>query len=117
MRLPSLLVPFPAAADNHQWHNARAFEETGAAQLLEQREATPEKVSLLLREFVDDAAERNQMKAALARWHAPKAAEHIAERILRSLARPVGTLDNLSSGLPNRGTPEKRSTLKSSPVA
>ena len=117
MRLPSLLVPFPAAADNHQWHNARAFEETGAAQLLEQREATPEKVSLLLREFVDDAAERNQMKAALAQWHAPKAAEQIAARILRSLARPVGTLDNLGSGLPNRDGAEKCSTLKSSPVA
>jgi UDP-N-acetylglucosamine--N-acetylmuramyl-(pentapeptide) pyrophosphoryl-undecaprenol N-acetylglucosamine transferase len=117
MRLPSLLVPFPAAADNHQWHNARAFEETGAAQLLEQREATPEKVSALLREFVDDAGERNQMKAALAQWHAPKAAEQIAERILRKLARPAGTPDNFGSALPNRSGAEKRATLNSSPVA
>ena len=37
MRLPSLLIPFPAAADNHQFHNARAFETTGAARLLEQQ--------------------------------------------------------------------------------
>jgi len=117
MRLPSLLVPFPMAADNHQWHNARAFEETGAAQLLEQREATPEKVSSLLREFVEDAAERNGMKAALAQWHTPKAAEQIAERILRSVARPVGVSDNLGSGKPNRGGAETHPPMKSSPVA
>src|SRR5205807_2183637 len=37
LRLPSLLIPFPAATDNHQYHNARAFEQTGAARLLEER--------------------------------------------------------------------------------
>ena len=47
MRLPSLLVPFPAAADNHQFYNARAFEATGAARLLEQKNATPEKVAAI----------------------------------------------------------------------
>jgi hypothetical protein len=65
LRLPALLVPFPAAADNHQWHNARAFEETGAAQLLEQKDATPEKVCALLRELMDDPAERATIKASL----------------------------------------------------
>src|SRR6266550_2489439 len=43
MRLPSLLVPYPTAADNHQLINAKAFEKTGAARLLEQKIATPEK--------------------------------------------------------------------------
>ena len=47
MRLPSLLVPFPAAADNHQFFNAQAFEATGAARLLEQKNATPEKVAAI----------------------------------------------------------------------
>lgn len=117
MRLPSLLVPFPTAADNHQWHNARAFEETGAAQLLEQREATPEKVSSLLREFVDDADERNGMKAALAQWHTPKAAEQIAERILRSVTRLTAASDNIAGALPNRGGTESHPPMKSSPVA
>ncbi len=35
---PSILVPLPAAADNHQLHNARAFERAGAARLLLDRE-------------------------------------------------------------------------------
>lgn len=89
MRLPTLLVPLPTSADNHQWHNARAFEATGAAQLLQQGDATPEKVSTLLRELVEDTAERDEMRSALAKWHEPKAAEKIADAILVSLGREV----------------------------
>jgi UDP-N-acetylglucosamine--N-acetylmuramyl-(pentapeptide) pyrophosphoryl-undecaprenol N-acetylglucosamine transferase len=84
LRLPSLLIPFPAAADNHQFHNARAFESTGAARLLEQKNATPEGVAALLRELIENEAVRASMQAALARWHAPRAAEEIAENILNT---------------------------------
>ena len=93
VRLPALLVPFPAAADNHQFHNARGFEETGAALLLEQRDATPEKVSSALRELVEDTGERDHMKLALARWHAPQAAEKVAENILRTIRLPKPDAD------------------------
>jgi len=87
VRLPSLLVPYPAAADNHQFFNAQAFEATGAARLLEQRNATPEKVAALLCELVEGGAIRTRMQAALAQWHTPKAAEQIAEIMLRTVAR------------------------------
>jgi UDP-N-acetylglucosamine--N-acetylmuramyl-(pentapeptide) pyrophosphoryl-undecaprenol N-acetylglucosamine transferase len=89
MRLPSLLVPFPAAAGNHQFFNARAFETTGAARLLEQKDATPEKVAALLRELVENETARKAMQAALAQWQAPRAAEHIAENILSVISRSV----------------------------
>jgi UDP-N-acetylglucosamine--N-acetylmuramyl-(pentapeptide) pyrophosphoryl-undecaprenol N-acetylglucosamine transferase len=84
VRLPSLLVPYPAAADNHQFYNARAFEATGAARLLEQKNATPEKVAARLCELIEGAAARAKIQAALAQWHAPRAAEQIAESILRA---------------------------------
>ena len=87
MRLPSLLVPFPAAAGNHQFFNARAFETTGAARLLEQKDATPEKVAALLRELVENETARKAMQAALAQWHAPGAAEQIAGNILSAISR------------------------------
>src|SRR5262249_19759733 len=48
MRLPSVLVPYPAATDNHQFHNARAMEASGAARLLEQKSATPETLANVL---------------------------------------------------------------------
>ncbi len=87
MRLPALLVPFPAAADNHQFFNASAFEKSGAAKLLEQKKATPENVAALLAELAGDEAVRSRMRCALARWHTPKAAEQIAEMLL---APPAG---------------------------
>ena len=87
VRLPSLLVPYPAAADNHQFFNAQAFEATGAARLLEQKNATPEKVAALLRELVEDPAARAKIQTALAQWHAPKAAEQIADIMLAAIRR------------------------------
>lgn len=87
VRVPSLLVPFPHAADNHQFHNARAFAESGAARLLEQQEATPEKVVGLLLELAENLAAREKIQAALVQWHSPKAAEQIAEIILQAIAR------------------------------
>jgi UDP-N-acetylglucosamine--N-acetylmuramyl-(pentapeptide) pyrophosphoryl-undecaprenol N-acetylglucosamine transferase len=85
MRLPSLLVPYPAAADNHQFSNALAFEQTGAARLLEQKNSTPEKIAAILTELAGDETVRVKIQVALAQWHAPKAAEQIAETILQSV--------------------------------
>lgn len=93
MRLPALLVPFPAAADNHQYFNALAFEKNGAAKLLEQKDATPEKVAAILTELAGNQSQREKMKAALAQWHAPEAAKEIAVAILKSIgeAVPIGS--------------------------
>jgi len=82
MRLPAVLVPYPAATDNHQFYNARAFEATGAACLLEQQTATPETLIQLLLDVIEKPAVHEKMQTALAQWHAPHAAEQIAEAML-----------------------------------
>jgi UDP-N-acetylglucosamine--N-acetylmuramyl-(pentapeptide) pyrophosphoryl-undecaprenol N-acetylglucosamine transferase len=97
MRLPSLLVPFPHAAENHQFHNARLFAESRAARLLEQKDATPERVVGLLSGLVENPAAREKMRIALTEWHAPKAAERIAETILQIVARSHGLEPEMSS--------------------
>ncbi len=84
-RLPAVLVPFPAAADNHQFFNARAFAETGAAKMLEQKPASAERLVEMLVELLNDTAARNAMTAALSRWHVPDAAEQIAGHILLTI--------------------------------
>jgi UDP-N-acetylglucosamine--N-acetylmuramyl-(pentapeptide) pyrophosphoryl-undecaprenol N-acetylglucosamine transferase len=84
MRLPAVLVPFPAATDNHQFYNAREFECTGAAGLLEQAGAQPESLTRLLCDLVRNEAVRDKMRQALAQWHAPRAAEQIAESMLHA---------------------------------
>ena len=84
MRVPAVLVPYPAATDNHQFHNARAFEATGAARLLEQKTATPELLVQLVLDLIEKPAVHENMRNALAQWHAPRAAEQIAEAMLVS---------------------------------
>jgi UDP-N-acetylglucosamine--N-acetylmuramyl-(pentapeptide) pyrophosphoryl-undecaprenol N-acetylglucosamine transferase len=86
MRLPSVLIPYPAATDDHQLHNARALQETGAARLLEQKAATPESLAALLADLVENSAVRAAMQEALARWHCPRAASEIAQTILETIA-------------------------------
>lgn len=46
--LAAILVPYPHAAANHQYHNAKAIEAKGAAIVLEDKDCTPE----ALREFI-----------------------------------------------------------------
>lgn len=84
MQLPAVLVPYPAATDNHQYFNARAFEQTGAARLLQQKETNFEQVSRVILELLQVGV-RGQMQAALAQWHRPQAAAEIAEAMLSAL--------------------------------
>ena len=46
--LPAILIPYPTAADNHQYHNALAFAHGGAARALPQEALSP---ALLTREI------------------------------------------------------------------
>ena len=110
MRLPSVLVPLPTAADNHQYFNALAYEKTGAAQLLSRAMPVPGQsedlgaklLVGLISQLVENAGERMKMQSALAQWHAPKSAEVIAENILNAIRRgtdraPVRSLAKLNS--------------------
>ena len=82
MRLPTLLIPYPTAADNHQYYNARAFADTGAALLMEQRNAKPEQLAASVARLVQDPYTHRAMADELVRWHAPHATGMIAEKML-----------------------------------
>ena len=119
MRLPCLLVPFPAAADNHQFHNARAFEETGAARLLEQRDATPEKVS----DHVARTRRRTSACARKCRRRWPDGTRRKRRSKLRRLIlrRDAGSPRNSPSvqraGCGDRGRPRRAAPLVNSTQA
>lgn len=83
MRVPAVLVPYPFAADNHQFHNARAFVAGGAARLLEQRGARAEELMWLVLELTGNRVSRQSMMDALARWHTPEAASWMVSAILK----------------------------------
>jgi UDP-N-acetylglucosamine--N-acetylmuramyl-(pentapeptide) pyrophosphoryl-undecaprenol N-acetylglucosamine transferase len=118
VRVPSLLVPFPAAMDNHQFFNAKAFEETGAGRLLEQKTATPDAVAQVILELAGNAVAREQMQAALAKWHAPNAAEEIAETMLRMIAQETEPAGAKTHGAKNDcGCGEHRAKLRANTAA
>jgi UDP-N-acetylglucosamine--N-acetylmuramyl-(pentapeptide) pyrophosphoryl-undecaprenol N-acetylglucosamine transferase len=85
MRLPAILIPYPAATDNHQFHNARAFVETGAARMVSEERANPENFTQMVVELMTNANERRRLATALADWHRPNAAREIAEAILKKI--------------------------------
>jgi hypothetical protein len=82
VRVPAVVIPFPAATDDHQTQNAKAFASTGAVHVLAQQAATAEDLAKLLGRLAADATERERMRVGLAQWHKPDAAERIAESIL-----------------------------------
>jgi UDP-N-acetylglucosamine--N-acetylmuramyl-(pentapeptide) pyrophosphoryl-undecaprenol N-acetylglucosamine transferase len=41
-KTPSILIPYPFAAEDHQTYNAKVFEDAGAAQVYAQKQLTPE---------------------------------------------------------------------------
>jgi UDP-N-acetylglucosamine--N-acetylmuramyl-(pentapeptide) pyrophosphoryl-undecaprenol N-acetylglucosamine transferase len=84
MRVPAVLVPYPAATDNHQFFNARAFVKTGAARMIEQRSGTGEELAWLVLGLLGQPGMREQMQQALARWHSPRAAEEIVKEMLNA---------------------------------
>ncbi len=88
MKLPTILLPYPAATDNHQFYNALAFVESGAATMIEQSSATPEKLSQIIVGLLENSKQRLLMQQALAKWHSAQAAERIADCILAQISAP-----------------------------
>jgi UDP-N-acetylglucosamine--N-acetylmuramyl-(pentapeptide) pyrophosphoryl-undecaprenol N-acetylglucosamine transferase len=85
MRVPAILIPFPAAADNHQYFNANALAKTGAALLLEQRRTSSGDFAAAVFGLVANEAACQAMGKALGQWVAPQAAELIASRVMPGL--------------------------------
>jgi UDP-N-acetylglucosamine--N-acetylmuramyl-(pentapeptide) pyrophosphoryl-undecaprenol N-acetylglucosamine transferase len=82
MRVPAVLIPYPAARDNHQWFNAQAYATTGAAQVLEEKEATQKRTTALLQELMQDETLRCEMQNALRQWQRRNAASEISQHVL-----------------------------------
>ncbi len=80
---PALLVPFPAAVDDHQTANARYLTSRGAALLLSESALTPERLAAELRSLLGaDASSLAAMAEAARRASVPGAAETLADLCL-----------------------------------
>ena len=80
--LPSVLIPLPSAADNHQLKNAHSLVDHEAGILLEQKDLNPESLLKKILELKSNKKAREQMKINLKKFYQPKAAERIADYLL-----------------------------------
>jgi UDP-N-acetylglucosamine--N-acetylmuramyl-(pentapeptide) pyrophosphoryl-undecaprenol N-acetylglucosamine transferase len=86
---PSVLVPLPTAADDHQRKNAEVLTGARAAVMLLQRDATPEAMEQMLVDLLLDGDRRRMMAAAAKRLARPGALERIAGMVLRLAGQSV----------------------------
>jgi UDP-N-acetylglucosamine--N-acetylmuramyl-(pentapeptide) pyrophosphoryl-undecaprenol N-acetylglucosamine transferase len=84
--LPSILIPFPFAADQHQHRNAEAFRDAGAAELMEEKSTDPETLALLIKNLLTDERRRERMAAGVAAVLPRGAAGRVAD-VLEEAAR------------------------------
>lgn len=85
--LPSVLMPSPYVAGDHQTQNAKAMTDAGAAQLLSDKEA-PEQLVPVLQYLLGDEVRRRAMAGAARKLAKPGAASDIAAEVLRCLEAP-----------------------------
>jgi UDP-N-acetylglucosamine--N-acetylmuramyl-(pentapeptide) pyrophosphoryl-undecaprenol N-acetylglucosamine transferase len=79
----AILVPFPAAVDDHQTHNARYLVDAGAAVLIPDREVTAERLAGELRSLAGSGRLKLLQMAERARQLArPQSAEELAQACL-----------------------------------
>jgi len=84
---PSVLVPFAAAADDHQRKNAEVLVNAGAAVMLLERDASPASLLEALRGLLLDPARRAEMAANAKKLAKPGALQRITQIMERVAAR------------------------------
>jgi UDP-N-acetylglucosamine--N-acetylmuramyl-(pentapeptide) pyrophosphoryl-undecaprenol N-acetylglucosamine transferase len=84
--IPSILVPLPTAAADHQTTNARTLAAAGAARMILQRDLTAATLDAAVRDLVASPDALQMLAAGATRRARPDAAEDIARRLL-TLAR------------------------------
>jgi UDP-N-acetylglucosamine--N-acetylmuramyl-(pentapeptide) pyrophosphoryl-undecaprenol N-acetylglucosamine transferase len=80
---PAILIPFPAAADDHQRKNAEAMAAAGAADVLLQRDLTGAVLAHRIVGLARDRATRARMAKAAHGLARPDAAKVIVDRALQ----------------------------------
>ncbi len=81
----SILVPLPAAVDDHQSANARYLTGAGAAVLLPQPELNPDRLAALLQELYDDRRRLADMAAAARGRARPAATTEVGDACMEVL--------------------------------
>ncbi len=84
---PSILIPLPESAQNHQVKNAYAYQESGACQVLEESNFTSRFFLEKLKSFFSRPEELKKMAKAAREFSKPEAAKIIATYLVEYLTK------------------------------
>lgn len=95
--IPSILVPLPGAGGDEQTRNARLLADAGGAVLLQQADATPERLGREIAALLGDPGRRSAMATAARSIGKPDAAARLADELL-SLAGGLAAAPSAVTG-------------------
>ncbi|MDR1755286.1 MAG: undecaprenyldiphospho-muramoylpentapeptide beta-N-acetylglucosaminyltransferase [Eubacterium sp.] len=78
----SIQVPWPGAAENHQYYNALSMAKAGACRLIEDKDLTPENLLSAVKGLYDDKNMLAEMEKNTARLYTYNSADIIMDEIL-----------------------------------
>ena len=78
----AILVPYPFSAHNHQLENAKVMEKAGAAVVIEDREASPERLAMVMRDLLN-GDKLTVMRENSKRLGKPNASRDIVDEIFK----------------------------------
>jgi UDP-N-acetylglucosamine--N-acetylmuramyl-(pentapeptide) pyrophosphoryl-undecaprenol N-acetylglucosamine transferase len=82
---PSILVPYPYAADDHQTRNAEVFDSAGAGKLVQECDLDAEKLASLATSILQDLPTYKRMAKAARALAVPDAADRVCAAIEATL--------------------------------
>ncbi len=83
--VPAILIPFPAAVDDHQTANAHAYADDGAAEIVAERNLVGTELGQRIARLLGDSVRQEHMRRAARQNFTADAAEKIAEEIAHVL--------------------------------
>ncbi len=83
--LPSILIPYPFASEDHQRINAEEFRKTGAAYVINESELNQDRLAEILEEFIIQKEKRLAMGNKALSLANPNAASVIADELIHLL--------------------------------
>ncbi|MBN1998163.1 undecaprenyldiphospho-muramoylpentapeptide beta-N-acetylglucosaminyltransferase [candidate division KSB1 bacterium] len=82
---PSVLVPYPYAAADHQLKNALSMQKAGAARVIQEKDLNPEKLAATVKDLFSDSKLCQNMGKSAAKLAFPNAADNIIQSVLTLL--------------------------------
>jgi len=88
--IPALFVPLPSARRDHQMKNARVLEEAGAADVMEEKNVSPEYLMEYIAKCMENRERLDKMKIQMKNIGISDAAERLADLVIGQVTKLDG---------------------------